>query len=347
MVMARYHLPARRSASAVGLLSLTVATGIGLGYPLTGLLAQSFDYHVAFWVGAGIVLFTFGLAIVVLPVDVDGPATHLDAVGAALFGVMLVSFLVALSEGAIWGWGSAQVIGLFVLALVIAPIWVWHERRIARPLVVLAQLRIPVVLAVNSAMLLICIVFYLFLPIIVEFEQIPRSSGFGFGASVVVAGLSLVPLSVGTALVGPIARWVRETLGARGTLITAQLLLGISVFFFAFEHRALWEAFVTMGICGIAVGLTFTMLPQFIVAAVPPNEIGTAMGLYQVVRTVGVTIGSAVSAVILAAYTPAHADLPSVDGFRTTLIVGGVISLAVIPVCFLLPSRMRAAATQT
>jgi hypothetical protein len=39
---------------------------------------------------------------------------------------------------------------------------------------------------------------YLFLPVLVEFVQIPRSSGYGLGASVVIAAVMLVPMSAGS-----------------------------------------------------------------------------------------------------------------------------------------------------
>lgn len=51
MAMARRH-PGDQAARAIATLSITTAVGAGLGYPLTGLIAQVFDFHVAFWFGA-------------------------------------------------------------------------------------------------------------------------------------------------------------------------------------------------------------------------------------------------------------------------------------------------------
>ena len=39
---------------------------------------------------------------------------------------------------------------------------------------------------------------YLFLPIVIEFVQVPPTDGYGFGASVIVSSLVFLPLSVGT-----------------------------------------------------------------------------------------------------------------------------------------------------
>ncbi len=153
MVMARRHLPVARSTPAIAILSVTVATGLGLGYPLTGLIAETFDYHVAFWVGAGMVAAALVLAVVVLPTDSTGPPSHVDIVGAALFSVTLVAGLTALSEGGIWGWDSVAVIGLLVASAVFGVISVRYELRVDRPLIVLAQLRAPVVVAADVVLL--------------------------------------------------------------------------------------------------------------------------------------------------------------------------------------------------
>ena len=66
------------------------------------------------------------------------------------------------------------------------------------PLVDLRQVRNRSVLTADVSGFLISIAMYLLLPIIVEFVQIPPSAGFGFAASLVVSGLVLVPLSVGS-----------------------------------------------------------------------------------------------------------------------------------------------------
>jgi len=52
MAMARAHLPPVGAGRAIATLSITTAVGAGLGYPLTGLIAQIFAFHAAFWFGA-------------------------------------------------------------------------------------------------------------------------------------------------------------------------------------------------------------------------------------------------------------------------------------------------------
>jgi hypothetical protein len=63
------------------------------------------------------------------------------------------------------------------------------------------------------------------------------------------------------------------------------------------------------------------------------------MGFYQVVRSIGLTVGSALSAAVLLAHTPHGQELPDVGGFVTTLIIAAGLCLVTAVVSFVLPGR--------
>jgi MFS family permease len=119
------------------------------------------------------------------------------------------------------------------------------------------------------------------------------------------------------------------------------VLFAVSMAGFAFEHSALWEAFVSMFIAGLGIGFTFAAMPGFIVASVKPSETGSAMGFYQVLRSIGLALGSAVSGGILAMYTSSGSEFPSVNGFRITLIIGAGLCLATAVTSYVLPGRSK------
>ena len=206
MAVARRHLPAEKSARTIALLSVTAAVGVGLGYPITGLLAEVADYHAAFWFGAAVVATGLVLSILVLPKSSKTVTSKpFDVVGASLLSIAVAVFIVVLSEGETWGWASVQVIVLLLASLLLLGFWARYELRLHEPLVDLRQARNRMVLTADLAGLIISLTMYLFLPIVVEFVQVPKSEGFGFGASVVVAGCVLIPLSVGTLAASRIA----------------------------------------------------------------------------------------------------------------------------------------------
>lgn len=57
MATARDSLPSEKVGPMVGLLSVTAVAGVGVGYPLTGLLADAGGVPAAYWFGAGVTAF--------------------------------------------------------------------------------------------------------------------------------------------------------------------------------------------------------------------------------------------------------------------------------------------------
>lgn len=109
--------------------------------------------------------------------------------------------------------------------------------------------------------------------------------------------------------------------------------------FFAFAHSELWEAFASMAVLGIGCGLTFAAMPRIIVSTVQAAVTGHAMGLYQVLRGIGMAMGSALCGVLIAAYTPAGDALPTVGGYRASLLAGTGLCVLTAVISFILPGR--------
>ncbi len=340
MAIARRHLPADRARRTIATLSVTTAIGVGLGYPVTGLIAQAWDFRAAYWFGAIAVSGALVLAAVVLPRRSDVPSRRLDTVGAAMLSLVVVGLSVVLSEGGGWGWTSARSLGIMAASVVLLALWIPYELRFADPLVDLRQVRHRAVLTADVSGFFISVAMYILIPSLVVFVQIPVARGYGFGASIVVSGLVLLPLSLCSFLASQLLAVYERRFGPRSMIPLGSLLFAVSSVFFALEHRALWEAFVTAGLTGLAIGFTTGAMPGFIVRAVARTETGSATGFYQVVRSIGLTLGSAVSAAILMAHTPKGQALPNVSGFEDTLLIAAGICVATALLSYLLPGRM-------
>src|SRR5215218_10097050 len=79
---ARQALVGPRAGSTIAALSITVVAGLGLGYPLAGLVAELGGVHAAFWAGALVSLAALVASAFVLPPTADAPARRLDVLGA-------------------------------------------------------------------------------------------------------------------------------------------------------------------------------------------------------------------------------------------------------------------------
>ena len=347
IAVARDHLEGERSRSAIALLSVTTVAGVGLGYPLTGLIAQRGTFHAGFWFGAVVSAVALLLAWAVVPASTGRTAHPLDVRGAVLLGGALTGLLLALSEAATWGWASVRLLGATAGSLLLLAAWVRLELRTPHPLVDLRTLRRRPVLTADVTGLLAGVGMYLLLSLVTRFVQTPSSAGYGFGASVVVAGLVLLPFSVGSVVASRIAPLVARRSSPELVLPLGCLVFLAALLAFTLARGELWMVFVTMGLAGLGVGGTFAALPGLIVAAVPATETGSATGFNQVLRTVGYSAGSALSATVLEAHTAVGAVLPDEVGYTVAGVLGCVVFAGTAVLSWLLPGRRRSAVAPT
>jgi len=309
-------------------LSVCAAAGVGAGYPISGLIADGLGLSAAFWFGAAVSGLALVCVIAVVPSTAGRPPVELDMLGALLLTAGLVALLLAIAEGDAWGWSSAVVIGLLVAAAVLLTAWVVQQLRAKAPLVELRLLRHPAVLTGNGCATVLGVAMYTYLSVITAYVQTPRLNGYGFSASVVEAGLCLVPFSIFSLAASRALPWLTRLVGPRLVLPIGSLVTACAGLFFAVFHTSLWQAFVMMALVGVGLGSTYAAIPGLIVGAVPERETGSAMGFYQVVRYIGFSLGSALTASILASHTPAGQHLPDEGGYTLALWIAVGICVA-------------------
>jgi MFS family permease len=345
MATARDELPPAQVPGIIGLLSVAGAAGVGAGYPISGLLA-GIDLSAAFWFGALVSAAALVLVFLFVPSTAGRPRARLDFLGATLLAGGLSALLIAIAEGSGWGWGSPPTVTLFVVAIVVLGLWGGQQLRAAEPLVDLRLARIPAVLTADVCATVLGMAMYMFLSGVSEFVQIPESNGYGFSASVVVAGLCLVPFSIVSVLASRALPFFTRVVGKRNLLPVGSLIIAAGGLVFALEHDRIWGAFAMMGVMGLGFGLTYAALPGIIVRAVPESETGSATGFYQVVRYIGFSIGSALAASVLAAETPAGSQLPRLAGYTTVIWIGIAICVVAAVLGWVLPGRTAGRGTE-
>ncbi|CUU54816.1 Major Facilitator Superfamily protein [Parafrankia irregularis] len=345
LAIARDLLPPRQLAAGIGALSITVATGAGLGYPLSGLIAESFDYHAGFWVAAVLTAAAMAAVLAVVPGRASTRAARgpVDLVGALLFAAGLSPLLVALSEGESWGWTSPRIIALFGSGIVCLVAWIMLELHSAHPLVELKYLAARPVLIADVCAILAGFGMFNAMTLINRLAQAPTSTGYGFGASPAVLGLVILPLAVGTVLASRWSRWLGpRTGGGRGLLLVGLFAVALAEFGLAVRHDHLVELGGATFLFGVGIGLAFAAMPGLIIGSVPPHETGSATSFNQVLRTVGGSVGSALGAAMLAAHTPAGATEPSNSGYTVAFVIAGGVGVLAMLAALALPSSPRA-----
>jgi MFS family permease len=342
MAAARDHLPRERVSATIAVLSVCAAAGVGAGYPISGLIADGLGLSAAYWFGGGVSALALVCVISVLPSSSDRPGAPLDLPGSALLTTGLVALLLAIAQGNAWGWGSPAAIGLLIGAVILLAAWVVQELHAAAPLVQLRLLHHPAVLTGDVCAVVLGVAMTMNLSGVTEYVQTPRAAGYGFSASVVVAGLCLLPLSAFSLAASRALPCVTKLVGSRALLSLGSLTVAAASAFFAVFHTSLWQAFVMMGLLGAGLGSTFAAIPGMIVSAVPDSETGSATGFFQVARYIGFSLGSALAASLLASHTAAGQQLPSETGYTVGFWVAVAICAAAATLAWTLPTRGRA-----
>ncbi len=345
MGVARDHLPEDRSAPTIALVSVASTIGIGVGYPLAGLLTDLGGVRAAYGLGLFVTAVAFLAAWRSMPVAPEGRSARVDVTGALLLagGLFLVLFLA--SETSLWSRHLTLAVVLAVAAALLLCIWAASELRSKSPLVDVRAVRHPAVAGANIAMLVGGVGMYLLLTLITRYAQTPHSAGYGFGLTTFVAGLVLVPFSALGFAAGKLTPRVRERIGGPLLLAGSTVVVLGAFALFAAARSSLAELFVAMGVLGFGVGSFSAAMPGVILAVTPHSETSSAMSFNQVVRSVGFSLGSAIGGLVLAAGTDTGHLFPT-DGAYTTAALVGIAAMALTAMTSLALARRRAPETE-
>jgi MFS family permease len=171
--------------------------------------------------------------------------------------------------------------------------------------------------------------------------EAPKSTGYGFGVDAAEAGLLLVPGSLAMLLLGPLSGIIGSRVGNKVPLAMGGFLTATGLGLLAAAHGSLLEIVVFSLIMSAGIGLAFAAMPNSIIDAVPPEQTGEATGFNALVRSVGASLGSQVSATVLAA--SAVAGVATDAGFTHAFAVSAVVALGAGVAALFIPRRRRPA----
>ncbi|MCG0283817.1 MFS transporter [Streptomyces sp. PSAA01] len=345
MGVARDHLPEKRSASTIALVSVVSIIGVGAGYPLAGLLTEFGGVRAAYGFGLFVTAVAFLAAWRSVPQAPEGRSAHVNMAAALLLagGLFLVLFLAG--EKSLWSHHLAVAVALALVAALLLFAWTVSELRSGTPLVDVRALRHPTVAGANGAMFVGAIGMYILLTLITRYAQTPQSAGYGFGLGTFVAGLALVPFSVLGFVAGKLTPRLRERVDAPWLLAGSAVVIGGGFVLFAVARSHLAELFVAMSVLGFGVGSFSAAMPGVILAVTPKSETSSAMSINYVVRSVGYSLGSAIGGLVLAAGTATGHIFPKDSAYTTAALVG-LAAMAITTMTSLVLARKRAPETE-
>jgi MFS family permease len=322
--VARDDLPPGRSRPVIAAIGITTAVGIGVGYPLAGLLAEYLGLYAPFWFVAALSALALAASVAVLPPSPARPP-RLDVAGAVLLGLGITGLLLVLAEGPGWGWASAMTLASAAVSVLLLAAWTGWELRARRPLIDLRLLRRRPVLAANVTAFGVAVGFYPLASLVVRFVQTPPAAGYGFGASVLVAGAMLTPFSLASFAASKVAARAARRTSAELVVAASCVVLIAAMVLFLVARGSYADIVVIMALAGFGVGCVYAVNPLQITGGVPADQTGSAISFYQLVRTVAYSIASALSATVLVLYIPAGRLIPSDAGYSAAAVASIVV----------------------
>jgi predicted MFS family arabinose efflux permease len=250
--------------------------------------------------------------------------------------------LLAIAQTTAWGWTDPRTLALLAAGLAVCAVWIAVEVRSRNPLIDMTMMRVRGVWTANLAAFLLGGGLYAWFLLIPQFAQLPTSTGFGYGASVVAAGLYLLPCAVGMGVLGSLAGRVERRFTSRRALIAGAAISAVACSWLTLTSRHPYDMLVSSALLGVGIGLAFSALGNLIVQAVPPSQTGVASGMNTVLRTLGGALGGGIAATFVASRV-VH-GLPALAGFTATFAMAALFLAGCVVAGLLIPAPARAVA---
>lgn len=336
-------LPRDRLGPAMGLMSSSIGVGSGLALPAAALVAQHTDWHTLYYGAAALGTLAIALTLLAVPESPARAPGGFDLPGALGLTTGLVLFLLPVAKGSQWGWTSPTTLTLFAAAALTLPAWALLELRTPAPLVDLRTSTRRQVLLTNLASIMIGVSLFVVYLVLPQLLQLPTTTGYGLGQSMVVTGLFVAPLGLTMLLTAPLYARLSTRHGPRTTLILGLLIIAAGYAGGLGLMNAAWQTVITSLVLGAGIGLAYSSLPALITSAVPASETGAANGLNTLMRSIGTSVSSAAIGTVLAstATTTNGTAVPSLHGIRLSFLIATAAVTIALLLALLLPTTQH------
>lgn len=283
MILAGRYIPLSRRGKAMATIASAASLAFGLGPVIGGVIIQYLGWNYLFVV-TGISVLSIPFFLKLLPKEVQKTG-RIDLYGAVLTGVSVTGLLVFLSSFSF---------GILLGTIVFITIWWRHLRRSEDPF-------IPPILfkntQYNKLLFIGCTTFFMnfsnlfLMPIILTTV---------FGKEPVEVGMLIFPGAMIAVIAGPVIGRVIDRFGNATIIMIGQLLLLSSTILFAF-FSTLNPYFLLSIYMFASVGFTVlsTSISNEITRILPSTQIGSGIGIAQLIQFFGGGLGVSISGLML------------------------------------------------
>ena len=373
--------PPEKRGVAMGTMGIAMILAPAIGPTLSGYIVQNYDWNLMFYgmffiglVAIAVGFFWFRLYQRTTNPKADVPGIIYSTIG---FGALLYGF----SEAGNKGWGSTEIVSMFIIGIIFITLFVIRELRMKAPMLNLEVLKYPTYTLTTVINMIVMMGLYggmILLPIYLQNLR---------GFSALDSGLLMLPGALVMGALGPIAGKLLDTIGIKPLAI-----FGIGVMTYAtWELTKLNMDTPYLSIMGIYVlrsfGMAFIMMPIMTAGmnALPARLISHGNAFVNTMRQLAGSIGTAILVTVMTTQTTNHVaafgeeldktnpmvqdhmrelaqqfggeqgamkvllqyvnKLASVEGINDAFIIATIISLVALILSFFLQSKKKADAS--
>ncbi|KAF4405509.1 MFS transporter [Streptomyces lycii] len=285
-------VPPRERGRYQGLFGAVFGATSVLGPLLGGLFTEHLSWRWVFYINVPVGLVALLVIATVLHIPRYRERHRIDYPGTFLIASVAACLVLATSlGGTTWAWGSWQIVGLAVLAVVLTAAFVAVERRAAEPVLPLKLFRSRTFTLCSVIGFVVGFAMFGAMTYLPTFLQVVR------GVTPTMSGVHMLPMVAGLLiastgsgrLVTRTGRW--KVFPVAGTAVTA---LGLLLLHQLDRRSGEWEMGLYFAVFGFGLGLVMQILVVAVQNAVGYEDLGVATSGATFFRSIGASFGVAV-----------------------------------------------------
>lgn len=274
---------------ALGLWGMVSGSAPAIGPTLGGYLIDWQGWRAIYYVSVVLGILSFLVVAFVVQESRRERAESFDLVGSLLLFFSMSSLLVAANQGRSWGWTSLPTVGFGAAFILLLFPFVLVERRAIAPLVDLEMVRSRLFILAGLAVFVSFLVFqgaFFLIPIFLQEVQ-----GYPAGQT----GQLVIPLFLAIMGASLISGRLSDRVGARAPAAVGMVLVSASLYLLSLARQDTAYSYLlgVMAILGLGLGATLPPLSRAVTGAVPLRRIGSAAGVFNMLRNLAGPVGVA------------------------------------------------------
>lgn len=284
-----------RRTEAITVWAASSGIGLAAGPLVAGVLLEHFSWHAIFLANPVLAVVALALTVAVVTESRQPTAGRLDLAGVVLGTLTVAALVYGVIDGGHQGYGDARVIGVFVVAVVAAVLFVTVESRSAAPML---DVRLFRSLSFSSVMVVAVVSLFGFAGVatleVLFFQRVQQLSALDVGWRLLALMLPYVVVA------GVSGRLIRR-IGFRVPLVGGLLLGGLAGFGLVSQNptTGFGQVWWLLALFGVASGFIVAPSTAAAMVSVGPAHAGMASGAVNTARQIGTVLGTSILGTVL------------------------------------------------